>query len=282
MRELSGKVAAITGGGSGFGRALAQCCARRGMKLVLADVDEPGLAETVSLVEARFPGTESVTRRTDVSNLAEMEALAALSREHFGGAHLVFNNAGVSCGGPVWELTPSDWQWVLGVNLYGVVWGIKAFVPMMLEQGEGHVVNTASAAGWMSPPGGAIYNASKCAVVSLSETLAADLKEADASLGVTVVSPAFFPTNITESERNRPAALGDTAPMTAARRERSERVKAAVAKGRLSADEIAEQTLQAVEANQFYVFPHQRIKDSIRARAEAACDETAAFDPFAR
>lgn len=282
MQALSGKVAVITGGGSGFGRALAHGCAQRGMKLVLADVDEAGLAETVAQVDAAVPGAACVTRRTDVSRLDEVQALADLAGERFGGAHVVFNNAGVSCGGPVWELTPSDWQWVLGVNLYGVIWGIKAFVPMMLQQGEGHVVNTASAAGWMNPAGGAIYNVSKCSVVSLSETLAGDLRDAGAGVGVTVVSPAFFPTNIADSERNRPAELGETAPMTEARRRRSEMVKQAVAKGRLSADEIAEQTLQAVEADQFYVFPHQRIKDAIRARAEAACAEQAAFDPFAQ
>src|SRR5690606_8055723 len=130
MQDFQNKVAVITGGGSGLGRELALCCAARGMKLVLGDVDEAGMQETLRLVEAAHPGTEAVTMRLDVSRLEQVEELAALSKSCFGGAHLVFNNAGVSVNGPIWKNTVHDWEWVLGVNLYGVVWGIKAFTPM--------------------------------------------------------------------------------------------------------------------------------------------------------
>lgn len=282
MKELNGKVAVITGGGSGLGRELALACARRGMKLLLADVDETGMVETVRLATEARAGVEAEIMRVDVSKLEQVEAMARRAKERFGGAYLLFNNAGVSVGGPLWEHTAADWQWVLGVNVYGVVWGLKAFVPMLIEQGEGHIVNTASAAGWLNGPGSGIYNASKCAVVAISETLNFDLKDTGAdNIGVTVLSPAFFPTPIVDSARNRPAELADTAPMTEARRLRDERIRYAVQHGRISAEEIAEMTLAAVEQNQFYVFPHKKIKALIKARAEAADRETSAFDTLA-
>lgn len=282
MKELSGKVAVITGGGSGLGRELALACARRGMQLMLADVDEPGMAETVRLATELQPGIETDVMRVDVSDLEQVEALAQRAKARFGAAHLLFNNAGVSCGGPLWEHTAADWQWVLGVNLQGVAWGIKAFVPLMLEQGAGHIVNTASAAGWLYGPGSGIYNASKAAVVALSETLYFDLQDMGADhIGITVLSPAFFPTPIVDAARNRPAELADTIPMTEARRLRDERIRYAVQHGRISAAEIAEMTLAAVEKNQFYVFPHQKVKALIKARAEAADRELAAFDTLA-
>jgi len=281
MQDLQGKVAVITGGGSGLGRELARSCAKRGMKLVLADVDEAGLAETVRLVEEEVPGVETATLRVDVSKLEQVQALAELAQQRFGAAHVVFNNAGVSVNGPIWDNTPADWQWVLGVNLYGVVWGIKTFVPLMLKQGEGHIVNTASAAGWMNSPGMAVYNVSKSGVVALSETLALDLRDVGANIGVTVLCPAFFLTGIFKSERNRPAELADTAPPTEAQRKRSEQLQYAVQHGRIGAADIAEMTLKAVEDNQFYVFPHRKIKALIQARAEAAQAEMRCFDPLA-
>lgn len=281
MKALKGKVAVITGGGSGLGREIALCCARRGMNLVLADVDEPGMAETVKQVEQAQPDTETATLKVDVSKLEQVEALGELAKERFGTAHVVFNNAGVGVNAPIWENTASDWQWVLGVNLYGVAWGIKVFTPMMLEQGEGHIVNTASAAGWMNMAGSAVYNVSKCSVVAMSETLANDLKDAGANVGVSCLSPAFFPTPIIESERNRPAELADSAPDSELRRKRQEQLKHAVAHGKLSAADVAEITVKAVEDDQFYIFPHQKIKQLILARAEAAQDEKTAYDPTA-
>ncbi len=278
MKDLNGKTAVITGAGSGLGRELALCCAARGMNLVLGDVDEAGMAETVRLAEEKRPDTESATLKVDVSRLEDVEALAALAKNRFGGAQVLFNNAGVAVNGPIWENTPADWRWVMGVNVYGVSWGIRAFVPMMLEQGEGHVVNTASAAGWVNAPGSGVYNASKHAVVAISETLALDLRDVNANIGVSVLCPAFFPTAIVNSERNRPKDLTDTAPETETKKLRQEQLRQAVEKGRISAAEIAETTLQAVENDQFYVFPHQKVKALVAARAQAVDREKDPFD----
>lgn len=279
MQNLQGKVAVITGGGSGLGRELALRCAARGMKLVLGDVDEAGMQETLNQVKALDPSIESVTQRLDVSKLEQVQAFAELAKSRFGGAHLLFNNAGVSVGGPVWMNTQADWEWVVGVNVYGVAWGLKAFTPMMIEQGEGHIVNVASAAGWINGPSMSIYNATKHSVVAISETLALDLRDVGAdNIGVTVLCPAFFPTGIHDSARNRPADKADTIARTAVADERAAALKAAVEKGRIKAADVAEMTLKAVEDNQFYVFPHRKIKQLIALRAAAADAETTVFD----
>ncbi|WP_022963513.1 SDR family NAD(P)-dependent oxidoreductase [Halopseudomonas pelagia] len=278
MQNLTGKVAVITGGGSGLGRELALRCAARGMKLVLGDVDEAGMQETLNQVKALDASIESATMRLDVSKLEQVEAFAALAKSRFGGAHLLFNNAGVSVGGPVWMNTQADWEWVVGVNMYGVAWGLKAFTPMMIEQGEGHIVNVASAAGWVNGPSMAVYNATKHSVVAISETLALDLRDVGAKVGVTVLCPAFFPTGIHDSARNRPADMADTLKPSALAEERAAALKAAIEKGRIKAADVAEMTLKAVEDNQFYVFPHRKIKELIKLRAAAADAETTVFD----
>lgn len=278
MQQLKGKVAVITGGGSGLGRELALCCAARGMKLVLGDVDEKGMQETLRLVEAQTPGTESATMRLDVSKLEQLQALAELCTSRFGAAHVLFNNAGVSVGGAAWENTVDDWEWVMGVNLYGVVWGVKTFTPMMIAQGEGHIVNTASAAGWVNGPNMSVYNVTKHSVVALSETLALDLRDVGANVGVTCLCPAFFPTGIHESARNRPADKGDTVELSETALKRAELTKAAIQKGKIQASDIAEMTVKAVEEDQFYVFPHRKIKQLIGLRAQAAADEKTVFD----
>lgn len=278
MKDFQGKVAAITGGGSGLGRELALCCAARGMKLVLGDVDEKGMVETQRLIEAAHPGTETATMRLDVSSLDQVQAFADLCKSRFGGVHLVFNNAGVSVGGPVWENTVADWDWVMGVNLYGVVWGVKVFTPLLIAQGEGHIINTASAAGWLNGPSMAIYNVTKHSVVALSETLALDLRDVGANVGVTCLCPAFFPTGISDSARNRPADKAETVTPSDVMLKRAELTKAAVAKGKIQASDIAELTLKAVENDQFYVFPHRKIKELIKLRAAAAEREQVVFD----
>ncbi|WOD12412.1 SDR family NAD(P)-dependent oxidoreductase [Pseudomonas sp. NyZ704] len=278
MQNLKDKVAVITGGGSGLGRELALRCAARGMKLVLGDVDVAGMQETLNQVKALDASIESATMRLDVSKLDQVEAFAALAKSRFGGAHLLFNNAGVSVGGPVWMNTQADWEWVVGVNMYGVAWGLKAFTPMMIEQGEGHIVNVASAAGWVNGPSMAVYNATKHSVVAMSETLALDLRDVGAKVGVTVLCPAFFPTGIHDSARNRPADMADTLKPSALAEERAAAIKAAVEKGRIKATDVAEMTLKAVEDDQFYVFPHRKIKELIKLRAAAADAETTVFD----
>ncbi len=278
MQDFQGKVAVITGGGSGLGRELALSCAARGMHLVLGDVDENGMQETLRLVAEAHPATESATMKLDVSKLEQVEALAELCKSRFGAAHLVFNNAGVSVGGPAWENTVADWEWVMGVNLYGVVWGVKVFTPMLIEQGEGHIINTASAAGWLNGPSMAVYNVTKHSVVALSETLALDLRDVDSKVGVTCLCPAFFPTAIHESARNRPEDKADTVEPSDIMLKRTEMIKQAVTKGKIQASDIAEMTLKAVENDQFYVFPHRKIKDLIKMRAAAADAEGTAFD----
>jgi len=273
MKELAGKVAVVTGGGSGIGRELAAACAREGMKVVLADVDEKGLAETARLLPS---GCESIQSRCDVAKDFDLETLAQRTYDRFGVAHVVFNNAGVAVAGPVWSAPLDEWKWVLDVNLMGVVHGIRAFVPRMLDaKTEGHIVNTASVAGLLSVPGSGVYCASKHAVVSLSECLHHDLRMAGSAIGVSVLCPAWVATGIADSERNRPADLAERNPLAAPY---EENVRKAVASGKLSAAEVARITLDAVKSNRFYVLPHQKIKASIESRMRDILDEREPVD----
>src|ERR1700733_2921273 len=202
MENLRDKVAVITGGASGIGKAVAVRTAAEGMKLVLADIEEPALEATASALTAE--GADVLAVVTDVSDASSVQALRDRALQHFGAVHLVHNNAGVGVGGPIWEVTEEEWRWILGVNLWGVVHGISAFVPVLLEQGEGHVVNTASIAGLSSTPGLGPYTATKHAVVAISESLFKDLRAAGAPIGVSVLCPGFVQTGIAQSDRNRP------------------------------------------------------------------------------
>lgn len=284
MKDLRNKVAVITGSGSGLGRELAISCARHGMNLMLADINEAGLADTAELIrsESGPSGVQVQTRVVDVSCLSEVEALAAVTLECFGHAHVVFNNAGVGASGRIWENSAKEWQWLLGVNLLGVAWGIKTFTPILLQQGGGHIVNTASAAGWMNGPGTGIYNVSKCAVVAMSETLALDLKQMGVDIDVTVVSPAFFPTPLlANSERARLDQDGAPGPaQSEMARAHQQQVDYAMRHGKISATEIAEMTLAAVQEKRFYLFPHTKVKDIVSARAQAVRMGTSVFDPL--
>lgn len=272
MKELRGKVAVVTGGGSGIGRELALGCAREGMRVVLADVDTPGMAETTRLLG----GSESISVRCDVSRAEQLEELAAKTYDAFGAAHLLFNNAGVAACGPAWTTTAEEWQWVLGVNVMGVAHGIRAFVPRMLKQGGAcHVVNTASAAGLISVAGSSIYCVSKHAVVTLSECLAHELSREGAPIGVSVLCPAFVPTAIHDSARNRPPELATDNPLGAPY---AQQVRKAVEAGRLSAAEVAAITLEAVKAGTFYVIPHQKIKALVEVRMQDILAQRAPTD----
>jgi NAD(P)-dependent dehydrogenase (short-subunit alcohol dehydrogenase family) len=280
MKDLAGKVAVITGAGSGFGREFARIGARERMKLVLADVQQDALDESVE--EARRSGAEALGVRTDVSSAADVERLAARTMERFGAAHLLFNNAGVAGGGGfVWEASLEDWQWIMGVNLMGVVHGIRSFVPLMLEQGgECHVVNTASAAGLVSAPLMAVYNVSKHGVVALSETLHHDLRAAGARIGVSVLCPAFVPTNISTSERNRPAGLSEGGRPTASQIAARERSEKAVSSGRLSAAQVAQMTFDAVREDRFYVITHPKMLASVQLRLQDIVAQRTPTDPY--
>src|SRR5215213_2544837 len=206
MKEFSGKVAVITGAASGIGRGLAEACAREGMKVVLADVDEAALAQAER--ELKDAGAEVLAVRTDVSKADDVEALARRALDAFGAVHLLFNNAGVGAGTTVWESTLADWEWVLGVNLWGVIHGVRTFVPLMLEQAdECHIVNTASMAGLVSGPALGVYKVTKHGVVALSETLCCELAIMRSKIGVSVLCPGGVNTRIMDSERVRPAGL---------------------------------------------------------------------------
>ena len=276
MRELRGKVAAVTGAASGLGRAMALAFADEGMHVALSDVADA--ADTLAQVEKR--GVSAVAMKLDVSHAAEIEAFAELIDKELGGAQVVCNNAGVSPLGSAWEMSLGDWQWILGVNLWGVIHGVRAFVPRLLARNEGHVVNTASVAGIINPPGTAAYNVTKHAVVALSETLHHDLRERQSAIGVSVLCPAYVPTGIADSERNRPAGLAPM-PKTRETLAREAMLKKAVASGRLSADDVARAVVLAVKEERFYVLTHPRIKGAIRARMEDILEERAPRNPMA-
>jgi NAD(P)-dependent dehydrogenase (short-subunit alcohol dehydrogenase family) len=255
--ELRGRTAVVTGGASGIGRALIQRFAREGANIVVADLDEAGMVTVAG--EAQALGVKALAVRTDVADLAQVDALAARAFEAFGAVHVLCNNAGVAMWGGLESATHRDWQWVLGVNLWGVIHGVEAFVPRMIARGEpGHIVNTASMAGLIASKGLGVYNTSKYAVVGLSETLAKDLKPY--RIGVSVLCPLGVQTRIRESERNRPAGL---------RNERDERAAPVELIGRALAPEtVADMVLAAIHANELYVITHDESLDPLRRRFE--------------
>ena len=255
MLELSGRTAVVTGGASGIGRALALAFTRAGARVVVADVDEPGMADVVSTV--RGMGGEAIAVRTDVSELAQVQALADRAFTSFGKVHVLCNNAGVALWGGLETASHRDWQWVLGVNLWGVIHGVEAFVPRMIAQKEpGHIVNTASMAGLIASQGLGIYNTSKYAVVGLSETLAKDLRPY--GIGVSVVCPLGVDTRIVDSERNRPHALrNDTAELGA---------PTPLIGRTLAPEAVADMVLAAVRDNRLYVITHEEALEPLRRR----------------
>jgi len=260
--ELQGKTAIITGAASGFGREFAVLCAAEGMNLVLADLDVAGLTATSELVAGTGAGILLVP--TNVAKPEQVEALAEQTWERFGGGHLLFNNAGVAAAGPVWSATLEDWKWVLDVNLMGVVHGIRSFVPRMIAQGgPAHIVNTASVAGLISPPGMSVYCVSKHAVVTLSECLYHDLRLAGTQIGVSVLCPGFVKTGIADSHRNRPAELRATNPHAPVYGEKIRQIMEACS---ITARDIAEQTIAAVVDDQFYIVTHPESDAGVSAR----------------
>lgn len=264
MKDLSGKVAVVTGAASGIGRSLAWRFHAAGMKVVLADVEEAPLAETAK--ELTSKGASVLAVVTDVSKARAVDELAAQARAHFGAVHVVCNNAGVGGGaGPMWTLSEADWEWALGVNLRGVVNGIRAFVPAMIAQGEGHVVNTASIAGLLAPPSMGPYVATKHAVVALSEVLARDLELAGSAVRVSVLCPGFVKTRIAESHRNRPRELAS--PVSAAGAAAGAMIQGMVDNG-ISPDVVADRVAEAIVAETFYVLPHPDLLPAVKQRME--------------
>lgn len=261
MEELTGKVAVVTGAASGIGRALAERWAAEGMRVVMADVEKEPLAEAAEAL--RDKGSEVLAVPTDVSDATQVDALAEAAVDAFGGVHLLCNNAGVGAGGPVTDLRIDDWEWVLGVNLWGVIHGLLAFLPGMRASGEeGHIVNTASVAGLLGAPWMAAYAASKHAVVGISECLHYEL--ASSRVGVSVLCPAWVNTNIATSYRNRPAHLGgdrpenEGGPMT--------EVLAQLLAGGLAPETVADHVVEAVRRRRFWVLTHPDVIPAIEAR----------------
>ena len=283
ISDFKGKTAVLTGAGSGFGLECARIGARLGMNLVLVDVQQDALDR--ARAEMQDAGAAVLARRVDVSKADEMEALAGAVQERFGAPHFVFNNAGVGAGGLVWENSIADWEWVLGVNLWGVVHGVRLFTPMMLEAAkadpawQGHIVNTASMAGLLTPPNMGIYNVSKHAVVSLTETLYQDLRLVTDQIGASVLCPYFVPTGIHRSERNRPGELAAHKPTKSQLIGQAMSDKA-VSSGKVTAAEVAQKVFDAIAADQFYVFSHPKALGNVRSRMEAIVEIRNPPDPF--
>jgi NAD(P)-dependent dehydrogenase (short-subunit alcohol dehydrogenase family) len=284
ISSFKGKTAVLTGAGSGFGLECARIGARLGMNLVLVDVQQDALNKAQAEIEAT--GAAVLARRVDVSSAAEMQALAAAVQQRFGAPHLVFNNAGVGSGGLVWENSVQDWEWVMGVNLWGVVHGVRLFTPMMLEAArndpawQGHIVNTASMAGLLTPPNMGVYNVSKTAVISLSETLYHDLRLVTDQVGASVLCPYFVPTGISQSQRNKPSALADEKP-TRSQLIGQAMTDKAVGSGKLTAADVAQMVFDAVAQDQFYIFSHPRALGNVQRRMEAIVSVRNPPDPFA-
>jgi NAD(P)-dependent dehydrogenase (short-subunit alcohol dehydrogenase family) len=276
MQDLSGKVAVITGGASGIGRGMAEAFGAAGMKLVLADVDAARVTETARELEKS--GAEALPVKVDVAKQAEVDALARRALDTFGAVHVVCNNAGVAHGGvPTWESSLHHWEWIVGVNLMGVVHGVRTFTPILLEQGEGHIVNTASMAGLITGAGNALYGVTKHAVVALSEALFNELRaQSSAKVGVSVLCPGFINTEILRSsERNQPEAVRShrperrTSPEAEIRRKQVEHM---VASG-LAPRKVGEIVLDAIQRERFWILTHPEWKSSIRHRMENILEE---------
>jgi len=267
MKQFRDRTAVITGAASGIGLELARRAAAEGMNLVLADIEHGKLDAAAATLNV--PAARVLLQKTDVSREAEIAALADAAFARFGGVHLLCNNAGVGLTRVSWELSTADWEWVLGVDLWSVIHGVQHFVPRMLKQAEGgHVVNTSSVAGLLSTPGMAAYNVAKHGVVTLSETLYGELRAAKADIGVSLLCPAWVPTAIHESARNRPDRFGAAKPAAGLSAAYEERMGQAVKSGRLTAADMANEVFAAVMEDRFYVIPHRKINNAIQLRMD--------------
>lgn len=283
ITNFKGKTAVLTGAGSGFGLECARIGTKLGMNLVLADVQQDALDKAAAEMQA--VGAPVLAFKLDVSRAGEMEALGLAVQQRFGAPHFVFNNAGVGAGGLIWENTAADWEWVIGVNLMGVAHGLRVFTPMMLDAAkkdptyQGHIVNTASMAGLLNAPNMGIYNASKHAVVSMSETLYQDLALVTDQISASVLCPFFVPTGISQSHRNRPA---DSVPDQLTRSQLIGQAMSdkAVGSGKVSAADVAQKVFDAIAANQFYIYSHPKAIGSVQTRLEDIMQARNPTDPF--
>ena len=285
MKNFKGRTAVITGAASGFGLEASRIAARLGMNIVMADVQQDTLDAAAAEISAL--GAAVLAVRLDVSKAAEVEALGAATLTRFGAPNLLFNNAGVGAGGLIWETTLKDWEWVIGVNLMGVAHGIRVFAPMMLAAAaqdpawEGHIVNTASMAGLLNAPTMGVYNASKSAVVAMSETLYQDLRLVTEQVGASVLCPFFVPTGITKSARNRPAEFANDGRPTKSQLIGQAMSDKAVSSGKVSAAQVAQFVFDAVAENRFYIYSHPKSLASVQVRLEDIMTSRNPTDPFA-
>ncbi len=283
ITDFNGKTAVLTGAGSGFGLECARIAAGLGMNVVMADVQQDAL--NMAAAEISGMGVQVLARRVDVSKAEDMQGLADAVKARFGAPHFVFNNAGVGSGGLIWENTNADWEWVLGVNVWGVVHGVRLFTPMMIEAAkadstyQGHIVNTASMAGLLTAPNMGIYNVSKHAVVALTETLYQDLKLVTDQISASVLCPYFVPTGITQSQRNRPSSLPEEKPTQSQLIGQAMSDKA-VSSGKVSAVQVAQFVFDAVAHDQFYVYSHPQALGNVQSRMEAIVQQHNPPNPF--
>jgi len=268
MKDLKGKVAVVTGAASGIGRAMAERFAAEGMKVVLADIEEEALAKAESEMNAE--GATVIAVRTDVSRAADVEALAQKTIDAFGAVHVVCNNAGVCpAKGATWELTEADWRWVLGVNLWGVIHGVRAFVPIMLKQdSEGHIVNTASVGGLLSAPFAATYCVAKHGVVTLSESLHRELAQVGSKVKVSVLCPAWVKTQLMDGDRNRPRELQNASDQATLQATMMNEVFRQLVASGTDPGKIGDIVVDAIRDEKFYILPHPEWKEQVRVRME--------------
>jgi NAD(P)-dependent dehydrogenase (short-subunit alcohol dehydrogenase family) len=285
IQDFKNKTAVLTGAGSGFGLEVARIAAKLGMNLVLADVQQDALDKTTA--ELTAAGARVLAFKVDVSDAAQVDAMAQATLQRFGAPHFVFNNAGVGAGGLIWENTLKDWQWVLGVNVMGVVHGLRSFTPLMLEAAKkdasyrGHIVNTASMAGLLNPPNMGVYNVSKHAVVSMTESLYQDLQLVTDQISASVLCPFFVSTGINQSERNRSGAMRDAnVPLTKSQRIQQAMTSKAVTSGKVSAADVAQMVFDAIAANRFYIYSHPKALKSVQTRMEDIVQARNPTSPF--
>ncbi len=265
MKDLNDKVAVITGGASGIGLAVARRFAADGMRIVIGDIETDAMDRAVSSL--RDDGATASGVVTDVTDPASVDALRDAALRVHGAVHVLCNNAGVAAGGPAWEVPLEVWRWVLEVNVFGVINGMRSFVPTLVEAGEGHVINTASIAGLIAAPGIGPYTASKHAVVSISETLLQDLAAAGSPVGVSVLCPAFVRTRIHEATRNAPAGIDDL-PGEDGEPNPAWDVFSALVEAGIEASVVADAVRDALVENRFYILTHPETTEWVRGRFE--------------
>jgi NAD(P)-dependent dehydrogenase (short-subunit alcohol dehydrogenase family) len=286
ITDFKNKTAVLTGAGSGFGLECARIGAKLGMNLVLADVQQDALDKAVAEITAL--GAQVLPFKLDISKAEQVEAMGAATLARFGAPHFVFNNAGVGAGGMIWENTLKDWEWVIGVNIMGVAHGVRVFTPMMLDAAkkdpayQGHIVNTASMAGLLNAPNMGVYNVSKHAVVSLSETLYQDLKLVTDQISASVLCPFFVPTGISQSHRNRPTEFKQSGVKPTKSQLIGQAMNdQAVTKGKVSAADVAQMVFDAVHEGRFYIYSHPKAIGSVQTRLEDIMQARNPTDPFA-